>query len=146
MTTETLAIDPAVQKFLSGGAKKLYLGGKWVDARGGKTFKALNPASGETLAEVCEAGAEDVDAAVGAAREAFENGPWSKMNPAERGKILWRVADVLEKHIDELAALETLNNGKPVKEARSADLPMAIENFRYWAGWTTKITGETIPT
>ncbi|MBI5199948.1 MAG: aldehyde dehydrogenase family protein [Elusimicrobia bacterium] len=146
MTTETISIDPAIQKFLSGGAKKIYLGGKWVDSKTGKTFKALNPATGETLAEVCEAGKEDVEAAVSAAREQFENGPWSRMNPAERAKILWRIGDLLEKHADELAALETLNNGKPVKEARSADLPMTIENFRYWSGWCTKITGETIPT
>lgn len=144
-TTEALPLDPAVQKFISSGPKKLYIGGKWVESKAGKTFKALNPATGETIAEVYEAKAEDVDAAVTAARENFDSGAWSKMNPAERAKILWKIGDLIEQHIDELAALETLNNGKPIKEARSADLPMTVENFRYWAGWCTKITGETIP-
>ncbi|MBI3549947.1 MAG: aldehyde dehydrogenase family protein [Elusimicrobia bacterium] len=140
------APNAAVQAFLSGGPKKLYIGGKWADSQKGKTFKAMNPATGQALAEVQEADAADVDAAVKAAREAFDKGPWPKMNPGERAKILWKIADLIEKNFDELAELETLNNGKPINEARRGDLPLVIENFRYWAGWPTKIMGETYPT
>ncbi len=144
-TVESAALPSDVSKFLSSGPKKLYLGGKWVSSSSGKTFPAVNPATGEVLAEVFEAGPADVDAAARAAREIFDRGDWARMNPSERAKILWRAADLIESRIDELAALETLNNGKPIREARYGDLPMVIENFRYWAGWTTKIFGETFP-
>lgn len=144
--TETQAPPPQVQKFLSSGPRKMLVAGKWTEALSGKIFRTLNPATGETLAEVCEAREADADAAVAAARKAFDQGPWPRMNPAERAKILWRAAELMERDIDSLAALETLDNGKPIREARYGDLPVAIENFRYWAGWTTKISGETFPT
>lgn len=145
-TTAAPALPPQIHKFLSGGPKKMYLGGKWVESASGKTFKTMNPATGEPLAEVCEATEADVEQAVLFARKAFESGLWSKVNPAEKAKILWKIADLIEKNIDELAALETLNNGMPIREGRYAELPLAIESFRYWAGWTTKISGETLPT
>lgn len=145
-TAQLPAVHPAVEKFLIQSPRKILIGGKWVQSRSGKTFTAINPASGEPLAEVYEAGSEDVDAAVADARRVFDSGKWSRFNPSERAKILWRAADLMEKHIDELAVLETLNNGKPIRESRYGDLPMAIENFRYWAGWATKIFGETFPT
>ncbi len=142
-TAPTSALHADVEKFLSGGPRRFWLGGKWSESR--KTFKALNPATGETLAEVFEAGEAEVSAAVQAAREAFDKGPWPRMNPAERARILWRVSELVEAHIDELAQLETLNNGKPIREARHADLPVVIDTFRYYAGWCTKVTGETFP-
>ena len=144
-TAETPTLPPPVQKFLSGGPKKLFLGGKWVESAAGKTFKTMNPASGEPLAEVYEADEKDADLAVQCARETFDKGDWARLNAAERAKILWKVAELVEKNIDELAALETLNNGKPIRESRYGDLPMVAENFRYWAGWCTKIFGETFP-
>src|SRR6185295_16764086 len=101
-TTAAPALPPPVEKFLSGGPRKLYLGGKWIESASGKRFKTMNPATGEPLAEVCEADAADVDAAVKAARAAVESGLWSKVNPGEKAKILWKIADLMEKHIDEL--------------------------------------------
>src|SRR5579863_5732600 len=102
-TTAAPALPPQVHKFLSFGPKKLYLGGKWVESVSGKAFKTMNPATGEVLAEVYEAAEADVDLAVKAARTAFESGLWSKVNPAEKAKILWKIADLIEKNIDELA-------------------------------------------
>ena len=145
-TTAAPTLPPQVEQYLSSSPKKLYLAGKWVASEKGKTFKAMNPATGEPLAEVYEADAADVDVAVKSARAAHESGLWSKVNPSEKAKILWKIADLMEKNIDELAALETLNNGMPIREGRFAELPLAIESFRYWAGWTTKIFGETLPT
>src|SRR3974390_1889854 len=112
MTTSAVStLPPQVQKFLSGGPKKMYLGGKWVESATRKTFKTFNPATAEVLAEVCEATEADVEQAVLFARQAFESGLWSKINPAEKAKILWKIADLIEKNADDLAALETLNNG-----------------------------------
>ena len=124
----------------------LFIGGEWVDASGGRTFDTINPATGAVLTSVAEAGASDVDAAVSAARKAFEDtsGPWRKMSASERGRVLWKIADLLEKNIDELAEPETLDNGKPIFESRYVDLPMIVDVFRYYAGWATKIHGETI--
>src|SRR5579884_4172172 len=125
---------------------KLLINGEWVEAQGGRTFETLNPATGELLTHVASATAADVDRAVQAARKAFDdqNGPWRKMTASDRGKVLWRIADLLEKNIDEVAEVETLDNGKPIFESRYVDLPTVIEVFRYYAGWATKITGETI--
>ncbi|HZU23431.1 MAG TPA: aldehyde dehydrogenase family protein [Terriglobales bacterium] len=125
---------------------KLLINGEWVEAQGGRTFETLNPATGELLTHVASATAADVDRAVQAARKAFDdqNGPWRKMTASDRGKVLWRIADLLEKNIDEVAEIETLDNGKPIFESRYVDLPTVIEVFRYYAGWATKITGETI--
>jgi aldehyde dehydrogenase (NAD+) len=126
---------------------KLLINGQWTDGAG-KPFETVNPATGEPLTQVAEATRQDVDLAVAAARKAFEdlNGPWRKMSASERGKVLWRIADLVEKNIDELAELETLDNGKPIFESRYVDMPMVADVFRYYAGWATKIHGETVNT
>jgi acyl-CoA reductase-like NAD-dependent aldehyde dehydrogenase len=136
---------PATRDFLDGSPKKLLIGGEWQAAAGGETFPTLNPATGAVLAEVALAGKADVDRAVQAARRAFETAPWREMSGAERGGLLWRLADLLEQHADELAELETLDNGKPIRTSRHGDLPTAIKHFRYYAGWASKIEGTTIP-
>ncbi|GIX05231.1 MAG: aldehyde dehydrogenase [Planctomycetaceae bacterium] len=124
---------------------KLLIDGKWVDAVSGRTFPTYNPATEEKIADVAEADAADVDLAVQAARRAFESGDWPKMDARDRGKLLHRLADLVEQHIDELAALETLDNGKPIRDSRLIDLPLVIDCLRYYAGWADKIHGETIP-
>ncbi len=125
---------------------KILIGNKWVDSVSGKTFETINPATGEVIAKVAEADAADVDLAVKAARKAFHSkSPWRKMSAAERGKLLNRLADLIEKNVDELAALESLDNGKPRHVARAADLPLVIACYRYYAGWADKIQGKTIP-
>src|SRR4029077_12087728 len=125
---------------------KLLIDGQWVD--GSKKFNTINPATEEVLTEVAEASASDVDRAVEAARRAFEdrNGPWRKLSASERGRFIWKLADLLEKNIDEFAELETLDNGKPIFESRYVDMPMVIDVLRYYAGWATKIHGETTNT
>jgi aldehyde dehydrogenase (NAD+) len=123
----------------------LLIGGKWLDSVSGKTFATTDPATGETICQVAEGDKADVDLAVKAARKAFEEGPWPKMSAAERGQLLLRLADLIEKHKEELAALETLDNGKPYKDALAADLPLTIKCYRYYAGWADKIQGKTIP-
>jgi aldehyde dehydrogenase (NAD+) len=125
---------------------KLLIDGKWVD--GSKRFETINPATEEVLTEVAEASAADVDRAVEAARRAFEdrNGPWRKLSASERGRLIWRLADLVERNIDELAELETLDNGKPIFESRYVDMPMVIDVLRYYAGLATKIHGETVNT
>ena len=123
---------------------QLFIDGKWVDADSGKTFMTPNPATGETLAEVAEADKADIDKAVTAARKAFE-GKWSKVSPRDRGRMLYKLSQLIEENASELAALETADNGKPIKESSYVDLPQVAENFEYFAGWATKIEGETIP-
>jgi acyl-CoA reductase-like NAD-dependent aldehyde dehydrogenase len=124
---------------------KLFIGGKWVEASSGKTFATLNPATGEVITQLAEAGEPEVEAAVAAARRAFESDPWASMAAADRGKLLYKIAGLIEKHMDELATLETLDNGKPIFESRYVDMPMIAAVFEYYAGWATKIHGETIP-
>ncbi len=124
---------------------RLLIDGQWVEAASGKRFPTFNPATGERIAEVAEADRVDVDRAVVAARRAFESGPWSRMPASERGHLLYRLADLLEKNLDELAALETLDNGKPIRDSKAADLPLSIACYRYYAGWADKIEGKTIP-
>ena len=138
------AIQPTVTAFVNGAPKRLLIDGKWVDAQSGKTFETINPTTGDVLARVAEADAADVDRAVRAARTAFEGG-WGESKPSERSRLLNRIADLVEAHADELAELETLDNGKPIFESRNVDVPSAIETFRYYAGWPTKIYGETNP-
>jgi phenylacetaldehyde dehydrogenase len=104
----------------------------------------FDPATGQAIAAVAEADKADVDDAVKAARRAFETGPWSKTSPQDRSKLIWKLADLLEKHADEIAQLEALDNGKPIRDARNVDLPGSYEILRYMAGWATKINGETI--
>jgi aldehyde dehydrogenase (NAD+) len=125
---------------------KLLIDGQWVD--GSKKFNTINPATEEVLTEIAEASATDVDRAVEAARRAFEdrNGPWRKLSASERGRLIWKLADLVEKNIDELAELETLDNGKPIFESRYVDMPMVIDVLRYYAGLATKIHGETVNT
>jgi betaine-aldehyde dehydrogenase len=123
---------------------QLFIDGQWVDSESGKTFKTPNPATGETLAEVAEADKADIDKAVNAARRAFE-GKWSKMSARDRGRLLYKLSQLIEQHAGDLAAIETADNGKPIKESLYVDLPQVVENFEYFAGWSTKIEGETIP-
>ena len=123
---------------------QLFIDGQWVDSESGKTFKTPNPATGDTLAEVAEADKADIDKAVAAARRAFD-GKWSKMSARDRGRLLYKLSQLIEENTAELAALETADNGKPIKESLYVDLPQVVENFEYFAGWATKIEGETIP-
>ena len=138
-----VTLDKRVQDFVD-TRRQLFIDGQLVDAKSGKTFETVNPATGETLATVAEGDAADIDLAVRAARRAFEDGPWSRMTPSERGRIMWRIGDLLTEHLEEFAELETLDNGKPLAVARAADVPLAAELFRYMAGWATKIEGNTI--
>ena len=124
---------------------RLLINNRWVPSESGKTFPTYNPATGEVLAQVAEGDRQDIDAAVKAARKAFDSGPWPRMTASERGKLVWKLADLLEEHVVEFATLETLDNGKPLTVARAADIPLAAEVFRYMAGWATKLEGTTIP-
>src|SRR5436305_11597481 len=123
----------------------LFVGGKWLDSASGKAFETINPATGEVICQVAEGDKADVDKAVKAARKAFEEGPWPKMSAAERGRILHKLADLIEQNREELAALESLDNGKPYRDSLNADLPLTIKCYRYYAGWADKIHGKTIP-
>lgn len=123
----------------------LLIGGRFVPAADGATFAVDDPAREETLAHVAHGRARDVDAAVAAARKAFEEGPWRRMNPSERGRLMWALADRIESHAEAFAQLESLDNGKPLTVARAADVALTVDHFRYYAGWATKIEGETIP-
>ncbi|MEB2346680.1 MAG: aldehyde dehydrogenase family protein [Deltaproteobacteria bacterium] len=139
-----IELQPEVRRFV-GRRRPLLIDGKWVEAASGRTFESLDPATGERLAEVAEGDREDVDRAVRAARRAFDAGPWPAMTPSERGRLLWKLADLLEANTEELAQLESLDNGKPVTVARAADVPLAVDCLRYMAGWATKVEGATIP-
>ena len=138
----TVTVDRSVEEFIS-APRQLFINGQWTDAASGKTFETPNPATGETLARIAEGDAEDINRAVRAARAAF-NGPWSRMTPSERGRIIWRIGDLILEHVDELAQLESLDNGKPFAVAQAADVPLAADLFHYMAGWATKIEGNTI--
>jgi aldehyde dehydrogenase (NAD+) len=124
---------------------KLLIDGQWVNSASGKTFPTLNPATEEVIAHVQEGDAADIDRAARAARKAFDSGPWSKMDARDRGRLLYKLADLIEANLEELAQLEVLDNGKPISEARHADLPLVVDCLRYYAGWADKIHGETIP-
>lgn len=123
----------------------MFIGGKWVDSASGKTFPTLNPATGEAICQVAEGDKADIDLAVKAARKAYESGPWSKMNASDRGRLMHKLADAIEANTDELAALESLDNGKPIADSLAADLPLTVKCYRYYAGWADKIQGKTIP-
>src|SRR5260221_9718762 len=137
----TAVLEPTIKI----SANKLLINNKWVDAASGKSFPTINPATGEVITHVAEADAADVDKAVAAARAAFEKGAWKKMPPSQRGLLMNKLADLIEKHADELAQLEALDNGKPYSVARAADLPLTIACYRYYAGWADKLQGKTIP-
>jgi betaine-aldehyde dehydrogenase len=136
----------SVQRVEADAARKyqLFIDGQWVDAESGKTFTTPNPATGETLAEVAEGDKADIDKAVAAARRAFA-GKWSQMSARDRGRLLYKLSQLVEQRAKELADLETADNGKPIRESLYVDLPQVVENFEYFAGWATKIEGETIP-
>src|ERR1700678_3124233 len=142
-TPMTVTVDRSVEDFIT-TPRQLFIDGQWTDAASGQTFETPNPATGETLAQVAEGDAEDIDRAVRPARRAFEEGPWGKMSPSERGRIIWRIGDLILEHTDELAQLESLDNGKPFGVAQAADVPLAAALFHYMAGWATKIEGNTI--
>ncbi len=122
-----------------------FIGGRWTPSVSGKTFQTINPATEELIADVAEGDAADIDLAAKAARDAFENGPWSTMDARDRGRLMNKLADLIENDIDELAALESLDNGKPFRESRNVDLPLTIDCLRYYAGYADKIHGQTIP-
>lgn len=124
---------------------KLLIDGKWSDASDGSTLPVIDPRTEQEVYQVAAGGAKDIDRAVKAARTAFDKGPWPKMTAKARGRIMYKLADLLEKHADELAKLETLDNGKPLFYSKVADIPLTIDHFRYYAGWADKIHGKTIP-
>src|SRR6202041_465895 len=137
-------IHPQVAEFLE-TPRKMLINGKWVSSISGKTFATYNAATGEILAQVAEGDRDDIKEAVKAARKAFDHGPWRRLTSSERGRLIWKLADLVESHTEEFAYLESLDNGKPLAVARVADVPLTVDLFRYMAGWTTKIEGNTIP-
>jgi len=145
MCIATLDAEPLRKPSADVHQTKMLIDGNWVDAVSGRTFETINPATGEVIARVMEGGKDDVNRAVAAARKAFEHGPWKKMTARERGRLLYKLADLIEQHMDELAVLETLDNGKPISDSRNVDLPLVVECYRYYAGWADKIEGRTIP-
>jgi aldehyde dehydrogenase (NAD+) len=126
-------------------ATKLMINNRWIASESGKTFATVNPSTGEEICQIAEADAADVEKAVKAARAAFERGPWKKMAASERGRLMNRLADLIETHADELARLEALDNGKPFAIAKAVDVAATVGCFRYFAGWSDKIHGKTIP-
>jgi len=144
VTATASQLHSHVQEFLD-KPRKMFIDGKWVEAASGKTFPTYNPATGEVMAQVAEGDREDINRAVKAARKAFDGGPWPEMTASERGRLIWKLADLIEQHLEEFAQLESLDNGKPLSVARVADVPLAVDLFRYMAGWATKIEGNTIP-
>jgi len=139
-----IQIDSRVSDFIE-KPRKMLIDGKWVNAASGKTFPTYNPATGEVLAQIAEGDKADVDAAVKAARKAFESGPWPRMSASQRGRLIWKLGDLIEANVEQFATLETLDNGKPLAVARAADVPLAADLFRYMAGWANKLEGTTIP-
>jgi len=127
------------------GSTRLLIDNQWVESVSGKRFETINPATGEVICDVAEADAADVDKAVAAARRAFDRGQWRDMSATKRGELLYKLADLIEANKEELARLETLDNGKPLSEALNSDLPLVIACYRYYAGWADKIQGKTIP-
>src|SRR5580692_8354016 len=138
----TVDIQTTQHPYLDGKPKRLYIEGKWLEAASGKTFDSINPSTGEILANVAEGDAEDINLAVAAARRAF-NGPWSKFKPAERQRLLLRLADLVERDIEELAALDTLDMGAPISRTRN-NRQRALGMLRFYAGMATALHGETI--
>jgi aldehyde dehydrogenase (NAD+) len=145
MTTATAAqLSESARAFVDQGPHKLLIGEDWVDSASGETFETIDPATGEVICEVAKAGPEDVDRAVKAARAALD-GAWSELPAAGREALMRKLADLVDENADELAELEALDNGKPVTFARAVDVTATAGHLRYYAGWPTKIEGETIP-
>ena len=138
------SLHKGVEEFI-GKPRRMFINNQFVPSASGKTFPTYNPATGEIMAQVAEGDREDIDRAVKAARKAFENPAWADMSPSQRGRLIWKLADLLEAHTEEFAQIESLDNGKPLAIARVADVPLAVDLFRYMAGWATKIEGNSIP-
>ena len=138
------SMHKAVGEFI-GKPRRMFVNNQFVPSASGKTFPTYNPATGEIMAQVAEGDREDIDRAVKAARKAFENPAWAEMSPSQRGRLIWKLADLLEARTEEFAQIESLDNGKPLAIARVADVPLAVDLFRYMAGWATKLEGNTIP-
>lgn len=139
------AIEEPINPGVTVNHTQLFINGQYVDSASGKTFPTFDPRTGEVIAHVAEGEAEDINRAVAAARKAFDEGPWPRMTAYERANVLFRFADLLEKHNDEIAALETWDNGKPYEQAAKIELPMIVRQIRYYAGWADKIHGLTVP-
>jgi phenylacetaldehyde dehydrogenase len=146
MTTLFEATTSGARAFLAVPARRMLIGGRWVTAADSATFASHDPATGSHLAEIAQGTAQDVDAAVAAARKALSAPEWKGMTPSARGKLLWRIAELIDAHVDELAELETLDQGKTLRTGRFGEIPASAEQFRYYAGFATKILGTTIPT
>ena len=140
-----MAISTILKQQVKISVNKLLINNEWVDSISGRTFESINPTTGEVICQVAEANADDVDQAVQAAKTAFTNGEWAEMSANRRGELLYKLADQIEAHAEELARLETLDNGKPLNESMKIDLPLTIACYRYYAGWADKIQGKTIP-
>ena len=140
---DILSLNAQVKRFI-GQPRQALIDGRWQSAQGEETFDVFNPATEEVIARVADCKKADVDLAVTAARKAFDSGPWPNMSPSQRGKILWKIGDLILENLEELAQLESLDNGKPISVARAADVPLAADLFHYMAGWATKIEGNTI--
>src|SRR4029077_13311730 len=143
IATAEIRLDKRVKSFVK-ERRKLMIDGQWVDAASGKTFPVENPATGEVVAQAAEGDQQDIERAVKAARRAFESGAWPRLTPSQRGRLVWKLRDLILEHLEELAELESLDNGKPVTVARAADVPLAADLFHYMAGWATKLEGNTI--
>ena len=126
------------------GPTKFLINGEWVEPASGKYYDDVNPTTGETLAQVAEGGAEDIDRAVKAARAAFE-GPWAKIHPGDRGRMLFKLAQLVRDNAEELAEIDALDAGKPVTNSLRVDIPAAVDCFEYYAGWADKLHGGTVP-
>ncbi|MFZ0497894.1 MAG: aldehyde dehydrogenase family protein [Steroidobacteraceae bacterium] len=140
---DIVPLSPRVKSFI-GQPHKVLIDGRWQSARDEETFEVFNPATEEVIAHVADCKQADVDLAVAAARKAFDSGPWPGMSPSQRGRILWKIGDLILENLEELAQLESLDNGKPLSVARAADVPLAADLFHYMAGWATKIEGRTL--
>ena len=140
-----MVIATAPEQKVKIGSTQLLINNEWVESASGKRFETIDPATGEVICDVAEADAPDVERAVAAVRAAFEGGDWSKMSATQRGALLYKLADLMEENKEELARLETLDNGKPLNDSLNADVPLAIACYRYYAGWADKVQGKTIP-
>src|SRR6185437_13068311 len=141
---QVTALSSDVESFI-GKPRQVLIDGRWVGAKSGQSFDVFDPSTGGPIAKAAACEQADVDAAVSAARKAFDQGPWPRLSPSERGRILWKVGDLILENLEELAQLEALDNGKPISVARAADVPLAADLFHYMAGWATKLEGNTIP-
>ncbi len=144
LAPQSVTLLPSVTQFVA-REHQILIDGKWTSAASGKTFEVYDPATGEVIAHVPAGDTEDIDRAVKAARRAFDEGPWRTMTASARGRLLFKLSELIEEHLEEFAELESLDNGKPLTVARVADVPLAADLFRYMAGWATKIEGNTIP-